>query len=94
MKNLRFIELGKDFGCIFARIALGIIFLAHGSQKLFCAFGGRGLAGTIEDFEKIGYHPGVLWGTLVAFSEFFGGLFSALRVSDENFKSFSCNKRI
>ena len=34
------------YGLTVLRIFVGIIFAAHGSQKLFGAFGGYGLAGT------------------------------------------------
>lgn len=35
-----------------ARIILAIIFFAHGSQKMFGFFGGRGVSGTIAIFEQ------------------------------------------
>jgi len=34
-----------------ARIILAVIFFAHGSQKMFGFFGGRGISGTIEIFQ-------------------------------------------
>ena len=34
------------FGLTAVRLIVGIIFIAHGSQKLFGAFGGYGLEGT------------------------------------------------
>jgi putative oxidoreductase len=48
------------------RIFLGVIFIAHGSQKLFGAFGGHGLAQTVVEMGRIGY--------MVSIGEFFGGL--------------------
>lgn len=56
------------------RVALGVIFMAHGSQKLFGAFGGRGIEGTIGIARKIGFEPAVAWGWILALTEFFGGL--------------------
>ncbi len=57
------------------RIALGVIFLAHGSQKLFGWFGGHGLAGTAAFFAaKLGLAPGWLWAVLAGGGEFLGGL--------------------
>lgn len=56
------------------RIGLGIIFVAHGSQKLFGAFGGHGIAGTIEGFGHMGLNPAVFWAWVVIIAEFFGGL--------------------
>ena len=38
------------------RIPLGLIFMAHGSQKLFGLFGGQGLTGTFKTFEE---HMGI-----------------------------------
>ena len=54
------------------RIPLGIIFLAHGSQKLFGLFGGHGVAGTIGDFQQMGIPP--ILTILVIIAEFGGGL--------------------
>jgi putative oxidoreductase len=56
------------------RLALGIIFIMHGSQKLFGAFGGQGPAGTVQFLGGMGLHPAVFWGWLVIIVEFFGGL--------------------
>ena len=55
------------------RAGMGIILMAHGSQKLFGMFGGMGLNGNAALFDKLGYHPGMFWGTLVGCTEFFGG---------------------
>jgi putative oxidoreductase len=57
-----------------ARIALGVIFMAHGSQMLFGAFGGPGLAGTAGFLGKMGFRPPMLWAVLLAVTQFFGGL--------------------
>jgi putative oxidoreductase len=57
---------GMDVSLLILRIAAGVIFAAHGSQKLFGAFGGPGLAGIVSMMGPIGY--------LVAIGEFFGGL--------------------
>lgn len=56
------------------RLTLGVIFMAHGSQKLFGMFGGPGLHTTAEFFAKGGLTPGLLWATLASCGEFFGGL--------------------
>jgi putative oxidoreductase len=56
------------------RIALGAILIPHGMQKLFGAFGGMGLRANAALFEKIGYSPGMFWGTLVGLTEFIGGI--------------------
>ena len=63
-----------DLGQLGLLLALGVIFMAHGSQKLFGWFGGPGLSATIQMFGQMGFQPGALWGTVAACTEFFGGL--------------------
>ena len=55
------------------RLALGIIFIAHGGQKLFGLWGGAGLSATIETFEKnMGIPPPLT--VIAAAAELFGGI--------------------
>lgn len=53
------------WGLTVLRVAVGIVFLAHGARDLFGAFGGGGLAGTTAFFETIqllpAYPLAVLW---------------------------------
>ena len=56
-----------------ARIVLAAVFFAHGSQKMFGLFGGRGIQGTIEIFESTMVLPAPLT-FLVMFTEVFGAL--------------------
>ena len=56
------------------RVATGLIFAAHGAQKLFGWFGGYGLEGTGGWMASIGLEPGVLMAGLAGAAEFFGGL--------------------
>ncbi len=56
------------------RIPVGIIFMAHGGQKLFGWFGGYGLEGTGQWMASIGLTPGYLMALLAGSAEFFGGL--------------------
>lgn len=54
------------------RIPLGLIFMAHGSQKLLGIFGGQGLTGTFKTFEeRIGIPP--IFTLLAIIAEFGGG---------------------
>lgn len=62
------------YGLTVLRVFIGIIFAAHGSQKLFGWFGGGGLAGTAQWMESIGLAPGTLMALLSGGTEFFGGL--------------------
>jgi putative oxidoreductase len=56
------------------RVPVGIIFVAHGAQKLFGAFGGYGLEGTGQFMASIGLSPGYMMALLAGGAEFFGGL--------------------
>ncbi len=56
------------------RLIAGIIFTAHGAQKLFAWFGGYGLEATGQWMESIGITPGYLMALMAGSAEFFGGL--------------------
>ncbi|MGV8836610.1 DoxX family protein [Cellvibrio sp.] len=68
----------NSFSALALRLPLGIIFAAHGAQKLFGWFGGYGLDGTGKWMASIGLEPGVLLAALSGSAEFFGGLFLIL----------------
>ncbi len=63
---------------LIARLFLGLLMAAHGSQKLFGWFGGYGIAGTGGYFESIGFRPGRLFAAMAGATEFVGGLLIAL----------------
>lgn len=63
------------------RVMLGIVFIAHGSQKVLGAFGGPGLPGFVAWTTKLGI-PFYL-GYLAAFGEFVGGILLLLGVYAE-----------
>ena len=56
------------------RLIAGVIFSAHGAQKLFAWFGGYGLDGTGQWMDSIGLSPGFIMALLAGSAEFFGGL--------------------
>lgn len=62
------------WGPLALRLPIGIIFVAHGAQKLFGAFGGYGLEGTGQFMASLGLAPGYLMALLAGSAEFFGGL--------------------
>ena len=64
----------SDFAEPILRIGLGAILIPHGCQKLFGMFGGMGLSGNAALFDRIGYSPGMFWGTLVGLTELVGGI--------------------
>jgi putative oxidoreductase len=55
-----------DLSLLILRIAAGVVFAVHGSQKVFGALGGMGLEKFVQMMGPIGY--------LVAIGECFGGL--------------------
>ena len=70
----RLVSTNAGLAPLAVRIPVGIIFVAHGAQKLFGWFGGYGLAGTAGWMDSIGLHPGTLLALLAGGAEFFGGL--------------------
>ena len=68
----------EPFALPILRIGLGAILIPHGAQKFFGAFGGVGDVKFVELFDKLGYKPGTLWLTLVALTEFGGGILLVL----------------
>ncbi|WP_432454148.1 MULTISPECIES: DoxX family protein [unclassified Agarivorans] len=63
-----------SFAPLILRLPLGLILVAHGSQKLFSWFGGYGLEGTGQWMESVGFAPGYLMALMAGSAEFFGGI--------------------
>jgi putative oxidoreductase len=70
----RVLTPGGGWGPLALRVPVGLIFAAHGAQKLFGWFGGYGLEGTGQWMGSIGLAPGYLMALLAGSAEFFGGL--------------------
>jgi len=62
----------NDLALAFARIILGIVFFAHGAQKMLGWFGGFGFSGTVDAFDKMGMPAPLAY--FIIFVEFFGAL--------------------
>ena len=76
MNILKFItKTGDYYHLLIFRVAIGVIFVAHGAQKLFSWFNGGGLEGTGNWMGSIGLHPGYYMAMLAGSAEFFGGVF-------------------
>lgn len=57
------------------RLALAVVFIAHGSQKVLGSFGGPGFNGFISGTTPFSFmRPAWLWLAAAAFSEFLGGI--------------------
>ena len=67
-----------DVGLLVLRVVLGVIFAAHGAQKLFGAFGGPGIEGTAGFHGQLGIKPPYLMAVLAGLAEFAGGILIAV----------------
>lgn len=67
-----------SLGLLVARVVVGLLMAAHGTQKLFGWFGGRGINPTGEFFVKLGYNQGRAFATLASAAEIGSGLLVAL----------------
>jgi putative oxidoreductase len=63
----------RPFADLPLRLTLGIIFIAHGADKLFGTFGG-GFQATATGFGQMGFQPGWFHAALAGGGEFIGGI--------------------
>src|SRR5215213_6175329 len=68
----------EDFALALLRVTVGVLFVGHGSQKLFGAFGGDGIEATSENFAKMRLRDPRAAAIGVAMYELFGGALLAL----------------
>lgn len=69
----KLISTSDDFAVTLARLILGVVFFAHGAQKMLGWFGGYGFTGTMGFFTQMLHIPAPL-AFLAICAEFFGGL--------------------
>lgn len=67
-----------DFGLFVIRIVVGMVFAAHGAQKLFGWWGGPGMDRWTGVIERMGVRPTRLWASLSAGNELGSGLLLAI----------------
>jgi putative oxidoreductase len=68
----RIVNTNDDFAITIIRLVLGVIFFAHGAQKMLGWFGGYGFSGTMGFFTQMGIPAP--FAVLAIAAEFFGGL--------------------
>ena len=69
----KLIATNNDAAVTVLRLVLGVIFFAHGAQKMLGWFGGYGFTGTMGFFTQVMHIP-TLFAFLAIAAEFFGGL--------------------
>ncbi len=69
----KLIATDNDSAMTILRLVLGVIFFAHGTQKMLGWFGGYGFTGTMGFFTGVMHIPAVFAFLAIA-AEFFGGL--------------------
>src|SRR2546430_9613655 len=67
-----------DLGLLLLRLTLGAVFLAHGAQKAFGAFGGPGFEGAAGFIGSMGFRPARVWAAAAVGGELVAGLLFAL----------------
>jgi putative oxidoreductase len=67
-----------DAAILVLRLALGLMFAAHGLQKAFGLFGGPGIGGFSEMLSGLGFKPSLLWAYVAAYAELVGGILLAV----------------
>ncbi|HLX84333.1 MAG TPA: DoxX family protein [Terriglobales bacterium] len=68
----KIMSTSNDVALTVLRMVLGVVYFAHGAQKLLGWFGGYGFHGTMGFFEHLGMSAPVAF--LIICTEFFGGL--------------------
>lgn len=67
-----------SLGLLVLRVVVGLLFMGHGAQKLFGWFGGSGIDGTADVFDRVGLQPSRLHAWAAGLAEFWGGALLAL----------------
>jgi len=67
-----------DLGLLLLRLTLGAVFLGHGAQKAFGAFGGPGFEAASGFIGSLGFRPARVWTAVAVGGELVAGLLFVL----------------
>src|SRR3954452_17775623 len=70
--------MATDIALLVLRLAIGLIFAAHGAQKVFGWWSGPGMTGWRGAMEHMGIRPAAFWAPMSAGVELIGGLLLAV----------------
>jgi len=65
---ITFLFIWSGVALLLLRVFYGALFVVHGWPKI------RDLMQNAKNFEGMGFRPGLLWGSIAALLEFFGGI--------------------
>ena len=68
---------GVEIGLLILRLVTGLLWVGHGTQKLFGWFGAKARGTLAGEFAHFGYHPPLVFGYAAGMSELTGGLLLA-----------------
>ena len=66
--------INTDLALALVRAVVGLVFAAHGAQKVLGVWGGPGLAGWTQGVTRMGIRAPVFWAWVSSFSELAGGI--------------------
>jgi putative oxidoreductase len=68
----------RPYAPLLLRLTLGVVFIAHGIDKLFGTFGGGGLQETANQFAELGLNPPLVQALMAGLMEAGGGVLVTL----------------
>ncbi|MCX5694087.1 MAG: DoxX family protein [Candidatus Omnitrophica bacterium] len=70
----------SNWGILILRLGIGVMFAAHGLQKVFGFFAGPGIKGFSQMLSSLGFAPAIPWAYLAGYTELLGGVFLIIGV--------------
>jgi putative oxidoreductase len=68
----------KDLSVLILRLCLAVVFIGHGLQVAFGAFGGSGIQGFSGMLANMGFKPALFWTYLAAYTQLIAGILLAV----------------